>query len=153
MALRICTLLAALVISAAAWAETLVVNSPGDGYLNLRTGPGGQYNVIMRMPHSSSLEALEYAGNWARVRHETGTVGWAYRKYMVKPASAPVLYQVYSPGDGYLNLRTGPGTRYGIITPMYNGTRVEILERAGQWVRVYTEYGQEGWAFAKYLVR
>lgn len=148
---RMLAVLAALVIGASAWAETLVVNSPGDGYLNLRTGPGGSFAIIMRMPHRSHLETLEYAGNWVRVRHETGNVGWAYRKYMSDPA--PVLHRVYSPNDGFLNLRRGPGTGYGIITPMYNGTRVEILKWSGKWVLVDTEYGQRGWAYSDYLVR
>ncbi len=153
MIFRLFAVLAALFLSAAAWADTLVVNSPGDGFLNLRTGPGSKYQVIMRMPHRSHVETLEIAGNWARVRHETGNVGWAFRKYMVSPEPGPVRYRVVSPNDGFLNLRTGPGTRYDIITPMYNGTRVTILESAGAWVRVRTDLGQEGWAFAKYLLR
>ena len=40
------------------------------------------------------------------------------------------------PGDGCLNLRTGPGTNYQIIMPMYNGEMVEILAACGNWRRV-----------------
>lgn len=150
---RLTTALAVLFFAFAAHAETMVVNSPGDGYLNLRTGPGSGYQVIIRMPHSSLLDTLEYAGNWARVRHESGYEGWAYRKYMVRYDPNPYGYRVYSPNDGFLNLRTGPGTNFAIITPMYNGTDVRILEWSGKWVRIETEYGQTGWAYSSYLVR
>lgn len=143
---------AALVAPGLASAERLIVNSPGDGYLNLRTGPGSQYQIIRQMYHGSSVETLEYAGNWVRVRHESGAVGWAYREFLVRPATNPVRY-VYSPGDGYLNLRTGPGTGYQIIRRMYNGEQVKLLERSGGWVRVRHESGVVGWAFEKYLQR
>ena len=29
--------------------EMRIVNSPGDGFLNLRTGPGSQYQIIQPM--------------------------------------------------------------------------------------------------------
>lgn len=134
-------------------AEVMIVNSPGDGFLNLRTGPGGNFAIIMEMNHGTALNTLEFSGNWARVEHESGAVGWAFRKYMVRPASGPAKLYVYSPGDGFLNLRTGPGSGFAIITRMYNGEWVEILERSGNWVRVYHEYGDEGWAYSKYLRR
>jgi uncharacterized protein YgiM (DUF1202 family) len=72
---------------------------------------------------------------------------------MVKPATGPDIYRVYSPGDGYLNLRTGPGTGFAIVQRMYNGSRVEVVERAGKWARVYHEDGAEGWASTRYLRR
>ena len=59
--------------------------------------------------------------------------------------------RVHSPGDGFLNLRTGPGTGYAIVREMYNGQTVRILERKGSWVRVRHSSGATGWASAKYL--
>jgi uncharacterized protein YraI len=132
-------------------AETLIVNSPGDGYLNLRTGPGTGYAIIRPMYHGSRVETLEWAGNWVRVRHESGDVGWAYGQYLRRPNTR--WRSVYSPGDGYLNLRTGPGTKYSIIMRMYNGERVQILDRSGKWRYVRHQSGAEGWAYVDYLVR
>ena len=143
---------AACFLAAAAWAEVRIVNSPGDGYLNLRTGPGSQYDIILPLRHGSLVEVLETKGSWSRVRHEaSGNVGWAFRKYMVAfDGAAPVRF-VYSPNDGYLNLRTGPGSGFAIVRRMFNGEAVEILERKGGWVRVSHQSGAQGWAFEKYL--
>lgn len=153
MFFRLLAPLVGLLFALSAQAEVMIVNSPGDGFLNLRTGPGTGFAIIMEMNHGTSVNTLEYSGNWARVEHESGAVGWAYRKNMVPYAQGPAKYRVYSPSDGYLNLRTGPGTGYAIITRMYNGSWVEVLERSGNWVRVFHEYGDEGWAYGKYLTR
>lgn len=151
------TFLAAAVAFAAvplaAEAQTLVVNSPGDGFLNLRTGPGTQYNIIRKMFNGSSVEVLERSGGWVRVRHQSGAVGWAFRQYLVRPEASGNWRTVYSPGDGYLNLRTGPGTKYQIIMPMYNGERVKVLDRNGNWLKVRHESGTVGWAYRSYLVK
>jgi len=135
----------------AAQAETLRVHAPGDGFLNLRTGPGGGYAIVMQMDHGSYLDTLETAGNWVRVRHESGATGWAYRKHMRMIPAYTTERIVSSPSDGFLNLRTGPGTSFAILREMYNGESVWILERKGGWVRVQHSSGAKGWAFEKYL--
>jgi len=151
MYIRIAAALVALVFATFAQAEVMVVNTPYDGFLNLRTGPGTRYAIITQMGHGSEVDTLESVGRWVRVEHESGAVGWASRKYLAPVRPGPVTLYVYSPGDGFLNLRTGPGTRYAIITPMYNGTQVQALERSGNWARVHTEYGDEGWAYLRYF--
>ncbi len=136
-----------------ALAETLKVSSPGDGYLNLRTGPGTRFGIVRQMYHGTTVEVLERAGGWLRVRHESGDVGWASARFL-KPYSTPQdWYRVYSPGDGYLNLRAGPGTKFHIIFRMHNSEQVQFLEKRGNWWRVRHEGGTVGWAYRKYLVR
>ncbi|MDQ2094491.1 SH3 domain-containing protein [Rhodalgimonas zhirmunskyi] len=138
----------------AAHAETRIVNSPGDGFLNLRTGPGSGFEIVTHMSHGTTVEVLEVKGSWARVRHElTGKQGWAFRKYLVLESRGSAVREVWSPGDGYLNLRSGPGSDFQIMRRMYNGERVEILERKGNWVRVRHQSGVRGWAYSKYLRR
>ena len=153
MLLRLIAPLVALFFALTAQAEVMIVNSPNDGFLNLRTGPGSNFAVVMQMPHGTAVNALEYSGSWTRVEHESGAVGWASRQYMAPYAQGPAKYYVFSPNDGFLNLRTGPGTNYSIIARMYNGSWVEILERSGNWVRVFHEDGIEGWAHSQYLRR
>ena len=132
--------------------EMRIVNSPGDGFLNLRTGPGSQFQIIQPMQHGSMVTIYERSGKWSRVQHEeTGAVGWAFHKYLAPFEGGVPMKFVYSPGDGYLNLRTGPGTGYQIIMRMHNGESVEIVERRGSWVRVYHQSGAQGWCSEKFL--
>ncbi|MBS1794920.1 MAG: SH3 domain-containing protein [Acidobacteria bacterium] len=70
--------------------------------------------------------------------------------------------QVYSPGDGFLALRSEPSSSYGYrIAQMPHGADVDIIQcqnstervggRAGRWCQVYYE-GYTGWAFDAWLV-
>lgn len=72
-----------IMLAGAALAELRMVNSPGDGYLNLRTGPGSDFRILRRMYHGERVDILERKGNWVRVyHHPTGARGWAYAKYL-----------------------------------------------------------------------
>jgi uncharacterized protein YgiM (DUF1202 family) len=56
-------------------------------------------------------------------------------------------------GDGFLAVRTGPGTDYRKIDELYNGDKVRTCAVSGPWVGVY--YGKprrKGWVHGKWLV-
>jgi uncharacterized protein YgiM (DUF1202 family) len=78
-------------------AEGLVINSPGDGFLNLRTGPGSGFDIIYAMPHGSEVHTLEWSGPWVRVRHESGRTGWCSAQYLAR--NGPAALTVHSAGD------------------------------------------------------
>ena len=141
------TAIGATWIAGAARADALVVNSPGDGFLNLRTGPGTGFDIIYAMPHGSEVYSLEWSGRWVRVRHETGHTGWCASEYLAR--MGPERLYIYSANDGFLNLRSGPGTNYAIIIQMYNDEAVEVLGSSGNWRQVRHESGAVGWAHAK----
>ncbi|MEL7099291.1 MAG: SH3 domain-containing protein [Pseudomonadota bacterium] len=70
-------------LAGAAFAETRYINSPGDGFLNLRKGPATSYSIIMEMKHGTSAKVLSRSGKWLKVRHQTGRTGWAHGRYLV----------------------------------------------------------------------
>jgi curli biogenesis system outer membrane secretion channel CsgG len=49
-----------------------------------------------------------------------------------------------------LNVRTGPGTKYGIVLGIRGGDRLTVLERSEGWIRVRTASGKEGWVSSKF---
>ena len=153
MIVRAFLICVALMAATFANADTRIVNSPGDGFLNLRTGPGSGFAIIMPMQHGTSVNVLEDAGSWVRVQHESGATGWAFEEYLRSAGVVGSYMKVAWTSDGFLNLRTGPGTGFAIIRPMYTGAWVEVLEQSGNWVRVRHDFtGDVGWAYRKYLV-
>jgi len=50
-----------------------------------------------------------------------------------------------------LNVRSGPGTEYRIISAIGPGEGLDILQRAKSWTRIRTREGKEGWISAGYL--
>lgn len=116
--------------------------------LNLRTGPGTGYAIILAMPAGSKVEMLSASGGWAKVTYQ-GTTGYASTAYLTATApGTPAVVVKYTTAS--LNLRTGPGTGYAIILTMPKGAKVEVLSEAGGWARV--TYGSTtGYASTAYL--
>lgn len=57
-------------------------------------------------------------------------------------------------GTGALNVRSGPGIAYNVVTVCYQGQVVTLLGRnsSNSWVKIRVAAGQEGWVNASYIV-
>jgi uncharacterized protein YraI len=55
---------------------------------------------------------------------------------------------------GALNIRSGPGVSYGVITYVYRNTVLSLLSRNADtsWVKVATSTGVQGWVNARYIL-
>lgn len=55
-------------------------------------------------------------------------------------------------GDGFLAVRSGPGTNYTKIGEVYNGDRVGIYGRRGEWHAIsYGNQNRLGWVHGNWL--
>ncbi|PID35648.1 MAG: hypothetical protein CR993_08840 [Rhodobacterales bacterium] len=133
-------------------AETRYVLSPGDGYVNLSGDPSAELSILARMYNGEQLWVLGARGNWRQVRRQDGTVGWIYASYLTPDmAVTDGTFFINSPGDGFLNLRTGPGMKYGVVRRMAHRSSAEVLGRSGKWLSVLHESGATGWAHQNYF--
>ena len=116
--------------------------------LNMRTGPGTSYQVILVIPKGAEVAVLDSSSSWFKVSYG-GKTGYASSAYLsgsqTAPAELPVRYTTAA-----LNLRTGPGTSYSIILTMPKGSKVSILDTKSAWPRVRYET-REGYASPNYL--
>jgi N-acetylmuramoyl-L-alanine amidase len=58
--------------------------APGSAWLNLRAGPGTDREVLRRIYPGDRLEPLSREGDWLRIRHVSGAVGWAHVDYVTE---------------------------------------------------------------------
>jgi len=65
-------------------------------------------------------------------------------------SSANGAWYIKTPKGGNLNLRTGPGTNYRVITSFAPGTSVNVLVKGAKWWKVSIK-GCVGYVDAKYL--
>jgi len=58
--------------------------------------------------------------------------------------------QINDPTDGWLNMRSGPGTEFAILRQLDNGVLVDELDQDGNWSFVRTPSGATGWVYRPY---
>jgi N-acetylmuramoyl-L-alanine amidase len=145
------------------------------GALNVRSGPGVTYGSIAVIYQGQSVTVLgRHASNgWVKIRLNSGHEGWVNSNYTflsIPLNSLPVLATDPTPqpptpeppiatadaivATGALNLRSGPGISFGVVTVVHQGQPLQVLGRnaAGSWVLVKTGGGAQGWANASYLI-
>lgn len=156
-------------------AETrVVVVSPDVGFLNVRPTRSVEQPPIAQVEDGAVLDALELEtvvrarvgrlGEWLRIRTPEGVEGYVaawYLRLYEEIAEAEVRVVVDSPEVGFLNMRPSPSTRWPPIAQVDDGAVVEALGsaedvrakvgREGQWLRVRTLEGVEGYVAAWYL--
>ena len=50
---------------------------------------------------------------------------------------------------GTLNVRSGPGSNYGVLSELRRGTRISVLDTSGSWAKI----SDDGWVHSGYLRR
>ena len=129
--------------------------------LNLRAGPGLGYAVIVVMPAGAAVTVADEATEgWYPVVYN-GQGGWAYGAYLSidgitaagVPASTSGTATVVT---AELNMRSGPGFDFRIVTTLPYGTTVEIVDgpqngNGYSWLRVRAAQARMGWVAAQYL--
>ena len=146
------------------------------GALNVRRGPGTEYNILTYATRGTVLNLLGYrnsASNWVMVGLANGTQGWVHTSYIQtgvsitglpvwngqsgpapSPAPPPAPGTMVATVTAYhLNMRSGPGTSYSILTVLDRGAEVTLSYRnqAGNWVYGTLSNGTQGWIHAGYI--
>ena len=80
----------------------------------------------------------------------------------VTPDTTPAPSYDFAEGSSYcvslndpkstLRLRNGPNLSYGVVGSLAHGTQVTILSDSGEWVKVKTIGGMEGYLMKSYLI-
>jgi uncharacterized protein YraI len=120
--------------------------------LNLRAGPSTTDWVILVMPEGAALTLTGSSRNGFHSVSYGGNEGWAYADYIGEPGSGNgggETGTAYTTSD--LNLRSGAGTSYGVITVMPLGASVELTGSNANGFRSVTYNGMTGWAYGDYL--
>ncbi|MGS4947909.1 SH3 domain-containing protein [Meridianimarinicoccus sp. RP-17] len=158
-----------------------VTGVSGGDHLNVRSGPSTRQSVIARVVNGQVFRNLGCRGTgddrWCHVESGNGLVsGWVAGRYLREsgapsgpsptvPASefangeagGPDFWEVYDvPAGDYLNMRTGPSTKYSIVARVANGQSLRNLgcRREGQtrWCHVQTPDGAyDAWVSGRFL--
>jgi uncharacterized protein YraI len=118
--------------------------------LNLRTGPGATFSVILVMPRGAEVILTGQTSNGYRSVSYNGVNGWASADYLAAEGTVPVPAGTATAIDR-LNLRSGPDTSSSVLTVIPNGAVVTLTGQSSNGFRSVSYNGYTGWAFEAYL--
>lgn len=138
------------------------------GALNVRSGPSLAYNpvAVVNQGNVVSLIGRNADSTWAKIRLSNGTEGWVnaagtYITPSVAISSLPLVAVADAPessatalvSTGALNVRSGPGVTYSVVTVASQGQTVMLLGRNANssWAKIRLSNGTEGWVNATLL--
>ena len=118
--------------------------------LNVRSGPSTSYSVTTKIYKGNKVEILNTSNGWYNVKLSNGKTGWVSGSY-ISISSQTTSYKATVNATS-LNVRSGAGTNYSVITKLSKGTVVDVLESASNgWKKVKISNGKIGWVSGSYL--
>ena len=150
--------------------------------INLRAGPGLEYEVLAEIPYQATLSATAEADDWFKVEFKSHE-GWVSREYVYRWGSCDVLGEageMMPPAEAdaemadteesmpdadspamsgcqlttvsIINLRAGPGLEYEVLAEIPYQATLSATAESNDWFKV--EYmSHEGWVSREYVYR
>ena len=124
--------------------------------LNVRSGPSTSYSITTKLYKGDKVEILETSNGWHKIKASNGKIGWVSGDYIKvssgstsQPSTSTTKATVTADS---LNVRSGAGTSYSVITKLSKGTVVDVIESASNgWKKIKTSGGTTGWVSGDYL--
>lgn len=133
------------------------------GALNVRSGPSVAYGVVSVVYQGNSVTLLGRNSNssWVQIRTSSNVTGWVNASLLATNTNISALPIVATPAasaaalvsTGALNVRSGPGVNYSVLTVASFGQSVALLGRHSDnvWVKIQMANGQQGWVNSSLL--
>lgn len=140
-----------IVLTASLTAGAFAASATTTATVNVRSGAGTNYKVVTCVSKGKAVTTNGTSGNWTSVT-ANGKTGYISSKYLKSSGNSSTTTTsgttVYSTTT--LNVRSGPGTSYSIITSMKKGQSAVKTGASGSWYKVSVN-GKTGYVSSKYI--
>lgn len=119
--------------------------------LNVRNGPGLDYDVIGKVNKGETLQIIEEKNKWYKIKLKNNSEGWIAGWYVEQYTESTLISKVAEANVTYLNVRSGPSTSFAIVEQIHPETKYPVIEIEGDWVKIQLNSNKTGWV-AKWLV-
>jgi SH3-like domain-containing protein len=120
------------------------VSVKGDN-VNVRSGPGTNYQVSMELFAGYPLKVASTQGDWLKVVDFENDSGWIH-KSLVNPGNSVIVN-----GNKSVNMRSEPNTKSSVIATVDRGVVMTKLESQGKWLKLKHSSGLIGWIYKPLL--
>ena len=131
-------LLMVFFLSASAFAEQRL--SITSKIVNIRSGPGSNYEVMWKVEKYFPVIIIGKKGNWYHFKDFEGDTGWVHKSLVGKVKSVISI-------KNKCNVRVGPGPKRKIAFTVERGVPFKVLGKKGNWLKVEYMDGDRGWIY------
>ncbi len=117
--------------------------------INMRSGPGTNYDVLYELGSGIPLDVIKRSGDWLNIRDFEGDTGWVHESTVC--STPQVIVKANKNTQSQVNIRSGPGMNNKIVATAYYGVVFEKIGEEGQWVQVEHNPEVKGWVDRKLL--
>lgn len=159
----VAALLALLAPAALAFAQAGSGLITGVSRLNVRSGPGVGYPVVVVLDAGANVGLLgrNADASWVQIQLAGGVQGWVNARYVAGNVPIGNLLVTLQAGAAsasvhafFLNVRSGPGVAYGVVGTLGRGDGVNLIGRNfdASWAQIVLPNGTRGWVNSGWLV-
>lgn len=101
--------------------------------VNMRTGPGTQYDVIRELQTGEQVEYLKRSGKWAKVK-SGDTEGYVFAKYLTR--EKPITAGTVLTAKSSVNVRSEASTSSTKLWKLSKGDNVTVVAEHDKWLEI-----------------
>ncbi len=135
-----------LLVSGSARAEVMSVKG---STVNLRFGPGKEYEVMCKYGAGFPVNVVERKDGWLKVKDFEDDSGWISDKLVSD--TQYVIIKTSRGRKSKVNIRQEPSRKSDIIGKGYYGVVLKKLAEKSGWTEVEHESGVRGWIKSDFL--
>lgn len=113
------------------------------GSLNVRHGPGTEYDKVKEVSEGDRYAYYQVLGDWVRIDG-----GWVSTEYFYIEGTKAADATTGTVATEELNIRSGPATTFKSVGNYKQGETVEILAEVGRW-----GYTSKGWVSMDFILK
>ena len=130
------------------YADSTSIGTVESSGLNIRSGPGNSYPVILTVKKGDTLEVVGKEGSWLKIIFNE-SYAYVASKYVSSIYSDTVTEGVVV-NCSFLNVRSGPGKGYALSGCLANGQSVQIVDYVDGWYKIIYN-GNYAYVSANYI--
>lgn len=110
-------------------------------YVNIRSGPSTDYEIIGKLYNGCVANVLEYEGDWVKIQSGNLKEGYICKEYLLIGWDAEEKIEEYcdkvaTVNCSVLNVRTGMSTKDSIYDKIPRGESYYVAEEYEEWVKI-----------------
>ena len=114
--------------------------------VKVRSGPGAQYKVVAEIKSGTKVNAVATDGEWLKIVSKQGNPpGYIPERY-ARPTGEPIKRKSSFVEGSYIAtantyVKEGPGLHYKTVAKITKGTKFQVVDAEGDWLKVQSKHG------------